>query len=368
MLTMNYRNVCVEAFGYVVPQTVVTSEEIEQRLQPVYQRLKLPTGRLELMTGIRQRRFWPADTMVGDISAVSCDLALDVADADRNKVGLLVHASVCRDYLEPATACKVHRRLNLPKSCLTYDVSNACLGILNGILQAASMIELGHISSALVVGTENGRSLVDNTIDMLNTNDLLTRKSIKQSIASLTIGSASCAVLLTDRSISRTGNQLVNWCATADTQHHDLCESVRDQAGLMQPLMDTDSEMLMQQGVSTGKSTFERFLEQTEWTRDHIDHTFCHQVGAAHRKLFLDSIEMDPNKDFVTYPILGNTGSAALPITLAKAVEQDRLKAGDRIALLGIGSGINCVILGVRWTEGRVAGREMDRVDTLMAV
>ena len=142
---MRYRNVCIEAFGYTIPETVVTSREIEQRLAPLYERLKLPEGRLALMTGIDERRFWDPGTLVGDVSVSSCRLALEAGGFEPSDIGLLVHGSVCRDFLEPATACRVHHALGLPSECVIYDTSNACLGIMNGMLQAANMIELGQI-------------------------------------------------------------------------------------------------------------------------------------------------------------------------------------------------------------------------------
>ena len=58
---MKYQNVCIESLGYTVPEEVLTSDEVEHRLEPLYSRLKLPAGRLELMTGIRERRFWDPD-------------------------------------------------------------------------------------------------------------------------------------------------------------------------------------------------------------------------------------------------------------------------------------------------------------------
>jgi len=358
---MLFENVCVESLGYTIPQTIVSSPDLEQRLAPVYERLKLPEGRLELMTGIGERRFWPAGTLVGDVSISSCQSALEAADFDKQQIGLLIHGSVCRDHLEPATACRVHDQVGLSSECLIYDVSNACLGIMNGMLQAANMIELKQIKAALVVGSENGRGLVDATVDALNSDSSLTRKSIKNSIASLTIGSASCAVLLTHSSISKTGNRLTQATATANTRHNDLCQSLSDQAGSMQPLMQTDSETLMLQGIETGRVTFERFLEMTSWSRDSIDHTFCHQVGSIHRKLMLESIAMISDKDFSTFPFLGNTGSAALPITLARAIDAGRLSNGQRLALLGIGSGINCLVMGMEWNQGLCQGRERDQ-------
>ena len=105
---MQYRNVCIESFGYTLPNEIVTSEDIEQQLQPLYQRLRLPEGRLELMTGIRQRRFWEPNTLPSDKSIESGRKAIANAGIDPDQVGALIHGSVCRDHLEPATACRVH--------------------------------------------------------------------------------------------------------------------------------------------------------------------------------------------------------------------------------------------------------------------
>ncbi len=259
---MRYQNVCIESFGYTLPEEIVTSEDLERRLAPLYERLRLPEGRLELITGIRERRFWQRGTMPSDKSVLSGEKALEVAGIDRNYVGALIHGSVCRDYLEPATACSVHHRLGLGAQCMIYDLSNACLGLLNGIVQVANMIELGQIRAGLVVGTESGRQLVENTIDALNESHELTRNQIKLAIASLTIGSGSCAVLLVDRRLSRTDNRLVAGTVRANTQHHQLCHSGRDESvgGDMKPLMDTDSEQLMKEGIRTGAETFQDFL------------------------------------------------------------------------------------------------------------
>jgi len=262
-----------------------------------------------------------------------------------------VHGSVCRDFLEPATACGVHHRLGLGRDCMIYDVSNACLGLLNGILQVANMIELGQIRAGLVVGTEGSRQLVETTIDALNQDGSLTRESVKQSIASLTIGSGSAAVLLVDRELSSTGNQLLAATVGANTDYHDLCHSGRDEAAgsLMHPLMQTDSERLMHEGIATGSETFAKFLEDVAWSRDQIDKTICHQVGVAHRKMMLDALALDSAADYMTVETLGNTGSVALPITMAQSIEAGHIQKDDRVAMLGIGSGINCVMLGVKW-------------------
>lgn len=350
---MRYQNVCIESFGYTLPDEVVTSAEIEARLEPLYQRLRLPEGRLELMTGIRERRFWAPGTVPSDKSVESAHKALQASDINGRDIGVLIHASVCRDFLEPATACSVHHRLGLPASCQIYDLSNACLGILNGIVQVANMIELEQVRAGLVVGTESGRALVETTIQELNRNMALTRDDIKLAVASLTIGSASCAVLVTDRELSRHGNRLLGGVARANTDYHQLCHSGRDEAGgdEMRPLMSTDSERLMREGIATGAETFESFLSEMGWTRDDIQKTFCHQVGTTHRRLMFEAMQLDMARDYATVEVLGNTGSVALPTAMAIGIENGHLQPHDHVALLGIGSGINCLMLGVDWQQ-----------------
>lgn len=355
---MRYSNVCIESFGYTLPREIVSSDEIERRLEPLYARLRLPGGRLELMTGIRERRFWPRGTLPSQVSAISARRAIDVAGIDPHEIGALVHGSVCRDHLEPATACAVHHALNLRRDCLIYDVSNACLGLLNGIVQLANMIELGQIRAGLVVASEGSRELVETTIAALNADESLTRETVKPAMASLTIGSASAAALVVHRELSRTGNRLVAAVSRTNTDAHELCHSGRDEsvAGGMRPLMQTEAETLMHEGVALGREAFRQFLDEASWSAPSINKTACHQVGSAHRKLMLDAFGLDPKIDFATYPWLGNTGAAALPVTLAIGFEQGHYKSSDQVAMLGIGSGINVLMLALQLGRGLVAG------------
>jgi 3-oxoacyl-[acyl-carrier-protein] synthase-3 len=326
-------------------------------LSPLYSRLKLPEGRLELMSGIKERRVWAPGTLPSGPSVESGKLAIEAANIAPADIGCLIHASVCRDFLEPATASRVHHGIGLGSQCWVYDVSNACLGLLNGAVQIAQMIETGMIKAGIVVGTENSRPLLTQTIEALNQDLSLTRKSVKPAFASLTIGSGSCAWLLTHREISKSGTPLEFAVAEARTEHHELCMSDQDAAGAgMQPLMDTDSEKLMAEGIRTGQAAFDRLLLETGWQRPVIDRTICHQVGARHRVSMLDAMQLDINKDVVTFPRLGNTGSVALPLTVAAAAASGQVCQGERIAMLGIGSGINSVMLASIWGKTKVNG------------
>ncbi len=351
---MRYRNVFVDGIACALPDEIVTTDELERRLAPLYERLRLPYGRLELMTGIRERRVWPKGELPGDQSVRTVNKLFDETGADRRKVGALIHASVCRDYQEPATACDVHRRLELPSRCVVHDVSNACLGILSGILLTANLIELGQIDSGVVVGTETSRALMESTIELLRNDLSITRQSVKPAFASLTIGSGSAAVLLTNGELTRTGNRLLGGTVLADSRHAALCRSQVDvTAGgnASGQLMQTDSEALLHAGVGAAAEAFERFKEETGWSVDTIDRTFCHQVGVAHERLLFDTLKLDSAKNYRTFSFLGNTGSVALPTAAALGIESGFVRDGGKLALLGIGSGINVIMLAVEWNK-----------------
>jgi 3-oxoacyl-[acyl-carrier-protein] synthase-3 len=219
------------------------------------------------------------------------------------------------------------------------------------MIQVANMIELGQIEAGIVVASEGSRELVETTIERLNSNESFTRDSVKPAMASLTIGSASAAAVLTDRRISQTDNRLLGAVARADTSAVSLCQSGRDESvgGNMKPLMNTDAEQLMAAGVALAVATFGQFVDELAWTVDDINRTCCHQVGSMHRRLMLESLGLNRENDFTTFEFLGNTGSAAMPVTAALAAERGFIRAKDQVAMLGIGSGLNSVMLAVDW-------------------
>ena len=262
---MRYTRVRLAALAHVPPPHVVTSDEIEARLAPVYGRLGLPEGRLELMTGIRERRFFDPGTKPGTISAVAADRALDASGLDRRDIGALLHGSVCRDRLEPATACAVYAACGLSANGgVVYDLSNACLGLLNGVVQVADLIELGRLRAGVVVGTETGRDLVEGTIESLLAPPDVSRADVKLAFASLTIGSGSAAIVLCDESLKPEAPRLLGGAVRADTTHAALCTGGDELDAAGRPRMATDSEALLHAGVGLARRTWDDFLSALE--------------------------------------------------------------------------------------------------------
>lgn len=342
------------AFGYELAPNEVSSDEIERRLKPLYDRLKLSVGRLELMTGIKTRRFWNRGAKVSSLAARAGKIALEKSKIAPARVGALINGSVCRDYLEPSTASIVAEKLKLGPSVSLFDISNACLGALNAALVIADMIELGRIEIGLVCAAEIGEALVDETIDWLNRTENLTRADLKSSFASLTIGSGSVAIALAREGVlddSAPRAKLLGSMSMADPASSRLCLSEGDRGfnSDPRPLMNSDSEKLLIAGCRLANRTWGAFLDEIGWSRDQIDRIITHQVGAAHRKALYEAIGEDPAKDYETVSRLGNIGSVSAPLTLALAAENRFVNPTDKVALLGIGSGLSSTMLAIEW-------------------
>ncbi|MCP3914226.1 MAG: 3-oxoacyl-ACP synthase III [bacterium] len=345
---MRFEHVHLEAFGHVLPEESITSDALEERIRAVYDRLGLHVGRLELMSGIRERRFFPAGTRPSTVAAAAGEIALEKSGVARERIGCLIHAAVCRDFMEPATASVVHARLGLPPTCQAFDVSNACLGFANAMTLVATMIERGDIEAGLVVAGEDGRPLVEETLRVLNTQDGIGKNDVKRAYASLTIGSGAAGLVLTRSELARAPHRLLGGIALAATEHHELCSGGAHTGG-DGPLMETDSEALLVAGNALGARTFEAFQRELGWDRQTIDRIVTHQVGVAHKRLTFETMELDHAKDFTTVEMLGNVGSVSLPLTLSKAADEGFVQDGHQVAMLGIGSGLHCLMLGVDW-------------------
>ncbi|MCB0201509.1 MAG: 3-oxoacyl-ACP synthase III, partial [Anaerolineae bacterium] len=121
---MRFNNVHIESVGHLLPERVVTSLELEDRLAPAYERLGFHPGRIELMSGIKERRHFEPGTRPSTVATKAAEVALERAGIDRGKLGILIFSSVCRDFMEPATASVVHANLKLPLGCQCFDLSN----------------------------------------------------------------------------------------------------------------------------------------------------------------------------------------------------------------------------------------------------
>ena len=318
-------------------------------MSAIHEALHLDPGQAEALTGVRERRFWPVGVTMAECGARAAKKALDQAGIAGHDLGAVLYAGVCRDNLEPATACAIAEAIGADGQAIVFDVSNACLGVLNGMVEIANRIELGQMRAGVVVAAESSRAIVESSIARMNAEPSMDRYRL--GLATLTGGSGAAAVVLTDVDSSFADRRLVAGAALAAPEFHRICRWGPSQGllGETPNVMDTDASAVLEHGVALGRATWDALLSATGWRPGDVDRVICHQVGAPHRKEVLAALGVAPSRDFSTFETLGNIGTVSLPITAALAHEAGFLRKGDRVAMLGIGSGLNCLMLGVEW-------------------
>ncbi len=338
---MKFQNVSILSLAQVTAPHRITSQELEDRLAPTMSRLGIKPGTLSEVAGIKARRFWDAGTKPSDAATLAAKAAIEKSGLDSQKIKALVNTSVCRDYLEPSTACIVHHHLGLSSECLNFDLGNACLGFINGMDWIASLIERGEIEYGIVVDGESSRDIVDTTIQRLNQSECSV-EDFRAQFATFTLGSGAAAMILCRKDLAPHNPMYRGGVQLAATQHYQLCHGQPD-------YMQTDTKRLLMAGLELASKVWAKAKKELEWQMDQLDHLVLHQVSQVHTMTLGQTLGLYLTKAHITFDELGNIGPAAVPITLAKAVESGKIQANQRIALLAIGSGLNCEMAEIVW-------------------
>ena len=338
---MLFQHVAIAGLAHIDAPRQLTSAEINARLKPTLDRLGIKANVLEDVAGIHSRRLWDDDVQASDAATLAGVKALADAGIDPSRIGLLLNTSVSRDYLEPSTASIVSGNLGLPDTCQNFDVANACLAFLNGMDIASRMIERGEIDYALIVDGETANLAYEKTMERM-TRPEATEEEFRNEMATLTLGCGAAAMVLARAELAPGAPRYRGGVTRAATQWNSLCRGNLDR-------MVTDTKMLLTEGLKLAQKTFIAAKQALGWAVDEMDEFVIHQVSKVHTQAFIQAFGIDPKKVLTIFGEHGNIGPASVPIVLSKLREMGRLKKGDRVALLGIGSGLNCSMAEVVW-------------------
>jgi acyl-CoA:acyl-CoA alkyltransferase len=338
---MRFENVSILSVESVDAPHRIASRAITARLRPTLDRLGIKVDLLNDVAGVKARRFFDAGVQPSEIASQAANQALEAAGIGRSEVEVLVNTSVCRDFLEPATACLVHQNLGLSPNCLNFDLGNACLAFLNGMQVVATMIEKGSIDYGLVVDGEHSRHIIESTMRRLLTEDVDAEEFHSQ-FASLTLGSGAAAMVMGRADRHPDAHRFVGVVNQAATHHSHLCRGTHER-------MDTDARGLLKAGVDLAQQTWALAESELGWTLGGIDEFILHQVSQVHTAHLTHALRLEPKRVLPIFAEYGNVGPAAVPIALTKAVDLGRVQSGSRVALMGIGSGLNCTMAEVVW-------------------
>lgn len=336
--THRYSNAVVLGVERVEAPVVVTSEELDERLVDVYARTRMRSGVLQSVVGIHERRRWSEDQAFTDGAIAAARAALSAAGVDPGDVGLMINTSLSREWLEPSTAVFIHDALGLPPSCQNFDVTNACLGFVNGMEIAAAMIDAGVVDYALVVDAEDSTPVQEATIARLSA-DGDSSRDVFSEFAALTLGSGAAAMVLGRGDRHPEGHRIVAAVSRAATEHNGLCVGSNE-------MMITDLKGLLVAGLDLSAGLWSEAATEFGWDEG-MDRYFVHQISQVHTDSICARLGIDPDRVPRTFPTFGNIGPCSVPFTMAGAT--DDLQAGDRVLLMGIGSGLNACVLEIAW-------------------
>jgi 3-oxoacyl-[acyl-carrier-protein] synthase III len=340
---MIFNNVGILGLAHVEANNSVTSLEIEKRLSVNMERFNIKTNFIENLSGIKERKFWDKSTEPSpSYGATKAAIrAIEDSGIDKSKIDLLINTSVSRDFIEPATSTIIQNNLGLKNECLNFDISNACLGFLNGLDVAANMIENKAINYALVVNGESLGDVVERTISLLSSEEC-TEEEFRNGFSTLTLGSGAVAMVLCRKDLHPESHSIVGKVDLSNLELNNLCQ-------WKDKYMVTKASGMLKGGVKLAVDTYQKALKELEWDKKEIQHYVPHQVGIGYLKKFSEITGVPLEKMLITFNEFGNMGPVSLPFTLSKYYTEGIFKKNDRVALYGFGSGINCLIMEVIW-------------------
>jgi 3-oxoacyl-[acyl-carrier-protein] synthase-3 len=338
---MYFDNVSIIGLGFVDAPTRITSEEIEGRLADTLERFGMRPNLIQELSGIYARRHWINGIQPSDVGTEAAELAIEDAGIVVDDLGIVINTSVTRDYIEPAVAALIAGNLGVGSHTVNFDVGNACLGFLNGMQIVGNMIERDQVEYGLVVAGETTGEGVEKTIERLSDPNC-TEDYFRKNFASLTLGSGATAMILARSDKHPDGHKIIGGVSKSATEHSRLCVAQPDE-------MLTDTQALLIEGLQLAIHTFADFVEAVDTAPAQFAHLFIHQVSHRHTEKWADILRIDKSKIHRIYPEFGNIGPAGIIISLAKAAKDELIQTGERIALLGVGSGLNCSMMAVDW-------------------
>jgi 3-oxoacyl-[acyl-carrier-protein] synthase III len=289
-------------------------------------------------TGIKERRFAAEGETTSSMSTRAAKVALERAHMRPQDLDLVVVGTCSPDYLFPATACLVQTALGAERAG-AFDVEAACTSFVSALAIANGMILGGTARNALVIGAETLSRLLDfkDRTTCVLFGDGAGAVVLEASNASVGIESA---VLHADGSKGellyvQAGASRVP--ATKETVEQGL-HFIRMQGGevfklAVKSMADAAEEAIAEAGV----------------TADDIDLLIPHQANVRIIDAVAKRLHFPPEKVFVNIQRYGNTSAASIPIAIAEAADQGRLKKGDRLLLAAFGGGFTWGASVMEW-------------------
>jgi 3-oxoacyl-[acyl-carrier-protein] synthase-3 len=331
-------NAYISGTGFYVPPRVVTNDMLASEYG-----IDTNDAWIRSRTGIEERRFSEEGVYTSELAVPAAEQAIERAGLTKRDIDMIVFATLSPDHHFPGTGVYLQRRLGMtdgddPHLVPALDIRNQCSGFVYGLSVAASMVQSGGVKNVLLVGAETHSHALD----------LTTRG---RTVCSL-FGDGAGAVVV---SATEEDRGVRSWHLGADGRHADaLCQKIWDVSGKTFLPLDEEGngiskpEMMWahMEGKLVFKHAVRRMIEalmqvcmKENLTRDDID-LFCfHQANLRINEYVANMLGIPDDKLVSNIQRYGNTTAATIPLLLAEAERDGRLKPGMKVAMVAFGSG-----------------------------
>jgi 3-oxoacyl-[acyl-carrier-protein] synthase-3 len=295
---------------------------------------------LERLTGIRERRISIGDEDSYSLAISAAQDCLDRAAQNPAALDVVISCSITKfrggltQWVEPTMSSAVARAIGGDKA-MTFDLSNACAGMLTGVTVLNNWIRQGTVERGLVVSGEYISQLGQNAARHI-------RNIMSNELACLTLGDAGAALLLERAPTGSAGITLAGFTTVADYSRLCLAYPKGRDPGAR---MFTNSRGIQRAAIADTPLLLHEALEAAGIAMHDIDHVITHQTSArAIRKgmaAVTASFGDSPRHDAViTVDRYGNTASTTHTVALVEELEAGRIRPGETIALIALASGL----------------------------
>ncbi|MBB3752726.1 3-oxoacyl-[acyl-carrier-protein] synthase-3 [Mycolicibacterium sp. BK634] len=324
----------VAGAGRRLPETHLTTDEL---MSSTRHRTHID---LERLTGIHERRVSVGDEDSYSLAAGAAVDCLAKAQRPGESIDAVISCSITKfrggltQWLEPPMSGAVARAVGA-EAAMTFDVANACAGMLTGVTIANNWIRQGSIERALVVSGEYISQLGQNAARHI-------RSIMSRELACLTLGDAGAALLLERAPAGSASISLAGFTTVAD--YSRLCLAYpkgQDPGGRM----FTDARGIHRAAMSDTPVLLREVLETVGLSLHDIDHVITHQTSARAIRKGMAELTVafgdHPRHDAViTVDRYGNTASTTHTVALVEELEAGRIRPGETVALIALASGL----------------------------
>jgi 3-oxoacyl-[acyl-carrier-protein] synthase-3 len=326
------RRAAITSLGVYVPERVVTNQELEKRVNTSDEWIRTRTG-------ICERRYVEPGTPTSALAVRAAARCLEQRGIGADELDLIVVATVTPDMLFPATACIVQEKLKARRAW-GFDISAACSGFVYALATGAQFIQAGTHRKVMVVGADVMTSILDWT----------------DRTTCVLFGDGAGAVLL-EPSADDTG--ILDIANEVDGSGG--CHLYMAGGGSLHPptheTVDKKMHFIRQDGQHVFKYAVRKFadssaaiLERNGIPFEQLDLLVPHQANVRIIDAARDRLRLPDEKVVKNIARYGNTTAATIPLALASALDEGRLRRGHLVLMAAVGAGFTVGTALVRWT------------------